>query len=188
MLTHPAAKEYARALLELAAEQNSVDTVQEQLMAVVQACHDNDSLGKIFYHPQVPVWTKRDAVLKLFNPVVADFVGKFLLLLIDKRREPLLPFISEEYERLADKGRNICKVEVTTALPLDESQKQSLLVKLNRLTGSNVELQTTIDKRLIGGAVLKIGDRRVDGSVFSHLEQLKTVLLTQEATEIGVTS
>lgn len=188
MLTHPAAKEYARALLELASEKNDAAGVLEQLKAVAQACHDNDELGKIFYHPQVPVAAKRDVVQKLFRPVLADFVGVFLLLLIDKRRESLLPYIVEEYERLADKAANVCKVEVTTALPLNEGQKQAFVTKLGGLTGCNIELRTNVDKRLLGGAVLQIGDKRVDGSVLSHLDQLKAVLLKKEATGIEVTS
>lgn len=188
MLTHPAAKEYARALLELATERNETEIVEEQLKAVVEACHDHDVLGKIFYHPQVPIIAKKAAVQKLFQPVLADFLGKFLLLLIDKRRETLLPYIVEEYERLADKAANVCKVEVTTALPLTEIQKQAFIVKLGGLTGCNIELRTIIDKRLLGGAVLQIGDKRVDGSILSHLDQLKAVLLKKEATGIEVAS
>ena len=188
MLTHPAAKEYAHALLELAAERNAVNAVEEQLRTVVQACHDNDGLGKIFYHPRVPLHSKRDLVQTLFGPVLADFVGNFLLLLIDKRRETLLPYILEEYERLADKADNVCKVGVTTAMPLTQRQKEAFITKLSGLTGCNIELLTTVDKRLLGGAVLQIGDKRVDGSILSHLDQLKTILLKKEATGIEVTS
>ncbi len=188
MLTHPAAKEYAHALLELATERNEIDAVEEQLRAVVQACHDNDELGKIFYHPRVPLLAKRDMVLKLFNAVLADYVGKFLLLLIDKRRESLLPYILEEYERLADKAGNVCKVGLTSALPLTEAQKNAFIAKLSGITGCNIELLTTVDKRLLGGVVLQIGDKRVDGSILSHLDQLKTILLKKEATGIEVTS
>ena len=189
MLTHPAAKEYAHALLELASEHNETDAVEEQLRAVVQACHDNDELGKIFYHPQVPIASKRDLVQILFRPVLTDYVGNFLLLLIDKRRETLLPHILEEYERLSDKAGNVCKAEVTTALPLSDSQKNAFVTKLTSLTGCNIELQTTVDKRLLGGVVLQIGDKRVDGSILSHLDQLKAILLNKkEATGIEVAS
>ena len=188
MLNNPAAKEYARALLELATEGNQVDSVEAQLASLVGACRDDAGLGKIFYHPMTPVEAKRNVVLQLFKPVLADFVGKFLLLLIDKRRENLLPAIFSEYQSLADKVRNVCKVEVTTALPLDEKQKQSFMAKLGALTGSKIELVNMVDRRIIGGAVLQIGDRRVDGSVLSHLDQLKAVLLKKEATGIEVTS
>jgi F-type H+-transporting ATPase subunit delta len=71
---------------------------------------------------------------------------------------------------------------------LDELQKQSFVAKLGALTGSKIELVNMVDKRIIGGAVLQIGDRRVDGSVLSHLDQLKAVLLKKEATGIEVTS
>ena len=188
MLNNPAAKEYARALLELATEGNQIDSVEQQLATLVGACRDDAGLGKIFYHPMTPVEAKRNVVLQLFKPVLADFVGKFLLLLIDKRRENLLPAIFSEYQGLADKVRNVCKVEVTTALPLDDLQKQSFMAKLAALTGSKIELVNLVDRRIIGGAVLQIGDRRVDGSVLSHLDQLKAVLLKKEATGIEVTS
>ena len=77
MLNNPAAKEYARALLELATEGNQVDSVEAQLASLVGACRDDAGLGKIFYHPMTPVEAKRNVVLQLFKPVLADFVGKF---------------------------------------------------------------------------------------------------------------
>ena len=75
-----------------------------------------------------------------------------------------------------------------TALPLTEAQTQAFVAKLSGLTGCNIELLTTVDKRLLGGAVLQIGDKRVDGSILSHLDQLKAVLLNKEATGIEVAS
>jgi F-type H+-transporting ATPase subunit delta len=188
MLNNPAAKEYARALFEMASERESVEAVEEQLKAFVEACKENAGLGVLFYHPQIPLPAKRDVVQKLFATVLADFVGKFLLLLIDKRRETLLPAILEEYGQLTDELRNICRVEVTTAMPLNDVQKQSFIAKLSGITGRNVELLTAVDKKLLGGAVLQIGDRRIDGSVLSHLDRLKAVLLKKEATGIEVTS
>ena len=184
MLNNPAAKEYARALFEMATQRESVEAVEEQLKTFVQTCRENAELGMLFYHPRIPLPAKRDVVQKLFGQALAEFVGKFLLLLIDKRREALLPAILEEYGQFADKLRNICRVEVTTAMPLDDVQKQSFIAKLNGLTGCNIELLTAVDKKLLGGAVLQIGDRRVDGSVLSHLDRLKAVLLKKEATGI----
>lgn len=188
MLTHPAAREYARALLEMATERGMVDGVQEQLKAVVDACHDSDGLAKIFYHPRVPMQAKRETVQKLFGPVLVDFMRNFLLILVDKRRETLLPAIFDEYGRLADTARNVCKVEVTTALPIDAGQKRSLVDKLSVLTGKTIELSALVDQKLLGGAVLRIGDKRLDGSVASQLEGLRTILLKREATGIEVTS
>ena len=81
--------------------------MEEQLAAIVNACRDDAGLGKIFYHPMTSPEAKRNVVLQLFKPILADFVGKFLLLLIDKRRETLLPAIYAEYQVLADKARKM---------------------------------------------------------------------------------
>ena len=187
MLIHPAAKEYARAMLDLATEHSAVDSVMNEMADVVGACRDSADLGKIFYHPRVPMQAKREMVQTIFGPSLTGFVLHFLLLLVDKRRETLLPSILEEYGRLVDKARKICKAELTTAMPLAENHKQALVKKLSELTGQAVELSVSVDARIIGGAVLTVGDRRVDGSVLSQLAQLKEAMMNNQATGIGVT-
>ena len=188
MLSGQVSEEYAQAVFQMAEERSLASEVQEQLSAVVQACHDSAELFTVFYHPRIPTHVKKEAVRSLFSPVLADFAAKFLLLLIDKRRENLLPDIVKAYGRLLDKSRNICEVEVVTTEPLDKAQQNAFTAKLNGLTGKNIQLINRVDKKILGGAVLRIGDKRIDGSIASQIEQLRSILLKKEVTRIGVTS
>jgi F-type H+-transporting ATPase subunit delta len=188
MLRHPAAREYARVLIELAAEKNMVDEVRDQLAGIIAACQGNADLAKIFYHPLVPMQAKKETVTQLFAPTVADYVRNFLLVLVDKRRETLLPAIFDEYGLLADAAHNICNVEMTTALPVDPAQQRLWAEKLSTMLGKRVNLTVCVDKKLIGGAVIQIGDKRLDGSVATQLENLRKALLKKEASGIEVAS
>lgn len=188
MLRHPAAREYARVLIELATEKNRVDEVRTQLAGIVEACRENADLAKIFYHPLVPQEAKKDTVIQLFGPGLEEYVRNFLLVLVDKRRETLLPAIFDEYGLLADSARNICNVEMTTALPISREQQKALTDKLCATLGKTVNLTVSVDPRLIGGAVLQIGDKRLDGSIASQLEKLRKTLQKKEATGIEVAS
>ena len=188
MLSHPAAREYARVLIELATEQNMVDEVRDQLAGILTACQENAGLAKIFYHPLVPMQAKKETVTDLFAPGLAEFVRNFLLVLVDKRRETLLPAIFDAYGALADTAHNICNVEMTTALPVAPEQQRIWAEKLSAAMGKQVKLTVSVDKKLIGGAVLQIGDKRLDGSVATQLEKLRKALLKQEATGIEVAS
>jgi len=126
-------------------------------------------------------------MVKVFGSDLSEHVRNFLLLLIDKRRETALPSIVKEYQILANEGRNITEAEVTTAMPLAPFEQQALADKLSGLTGKKVILKTSIDERIIGGVIVKIGDKLIDGSITRQLKTLEAALLKTEVTRIGVT-
>jgi len=187
MLTSQLASRYAQALYELASEKQELDVVEEQLVFVEQTLGSVPELASLLYHPQVPVEAKKDTVVKVFGPQLGEHVRNFLLLLIDKRRETALTAIVKEYKVLANQARNITEAEVTTATPLSDSQRQALSAKLSAVTGKRVTLQTKVDQSIVGGVIVKIGDKLIDGSVTRQLASLAAVLLKTEVTKIGVT-
>jgi F-type H+-transporting ATPase subunit delta len=187
MLNSQLASRYAQALYELAAEQQELDAVEEQLGFVEETLGSAPELASLLYHPQVPVEAKKDTVVKVFGPQTNAHVRNFLMLLIDKRRETALPAIVKEYKALADAARNIAAAEITTAMPLSDSQRQALSAKLSAVTGKRVTLQTKVDQRIVGGVIVKIGDKLIDGSVVRQLAMLEATLLKTEVTKIGVT-
>ena len=99
------------------------------------------------------------------------------MLLIDKRRIALFEAIEESYRELSNEARGILIADVTTAAPVDDAQASSIKTKLESITGKQVELRLHEDKDIIGGVVVKIGDRRIDGSVAGRLESLRKELL-----------
>ncbi|MDR3592257.1 MAG: F0F1 ATP synthase subunit delta [Negativicutes bacterium] len=187
MLTSQLASRYAQALYELAAEKQELDAVEEQLGQIEQTLSSVPELASLLYHPQVPVEAKKDTVDKVFGPQLGAHVRNFLLLLIDKRRETALPAIVREYKVLANEARNITEAEVTTAMPLSDSERQALAAKLSAVTGKRVILQTKVDGRIVGGVIVKLGDKLIDGSVTRQLATLEAALRKTEVTKIGVT-
>lgn len=187
MLINQLAAKYAQAIYELAAQKDMLDAVEKQLLLVENTIASYNDLAILLYHPQVLPQVKKETIRKIFGQDITDFVLNFLLLLLDKRRESALPAIIQEYVKLANQARNIVKAEVTTALPLAENQHSALVNKLSMVTGKKVVLTTQLDPSIIGGMIIKMGDKLIDGSVVRQLATLKNALLNNEVTGIGVT-
>ena len=103
-----------------------------------------------------------------------------MFLLVDKRRFALLPVIAEQYREMANAARGIVIADVTTAQPATDAQQKKIAAKLEAVTGKKVELRLHENKALLGGVVVKIGDRRIDGSVAGRLQALQKELLTSK--------
>jgi F-type H+-transporting ATPase subunit delta len=187
MLTSQLAMRYAQAIYELAAEKNALESVEEQLILVEQTLASFPELATLLYYPQIAMEAKKDTVVKVFGPQVDDYVRNFLLLLIDKRRESALPAIIKEYRVLANQARNIAEADVISAVPLAEGEVKALAAKLSTVTGKNVQLKTQVNESILGGVIVKMGGKIIDGSVIHQLKVLHNMLLKSEATKIGVT-
>lgn len=188
MLANQLALKYAQAMFELAKEKGMTDEIKAQLVMVEATIAAHEQLATLMYHPRVPSEAKKETISKLFTSEIADDLYKFLLLLVDKRREPVLPAIVKEYVKLANQANNIDEAEVTTAMPLTEAECAALAAKLSNVTGKNIMLKTAVNPKLLGGVVVKIGDKLIDGSVARQLQVLKEALLKTEVTKIGVTN
>ncbi|HWR38013.1 MAG TPA: F0F1 ATP synthase subunit delta [Patescibacteria group bacterium] len=179
MLSNQVALKYAQAAYELAAEKNKLDLAQQQLEMVASTICEHAELSDLFYHPRVPAAAKKEILQQIFAGQLEDFLNKFLLVLVDKSRENLLPAIVGEYVRLANEERNITEADVVTAFALTENQLAALATKLGQVTGKTVLLKTHVDKQILGGIVIKMGDKLIDGSVQRQLRSLQSDLLAQ---------
>ncbi|MBP2651101.1 MAG: synthase subunit delta [Firmicutes bacterium] len=188
MLVSQLAARYAHAIFELASDKKIIDAVERELLLITEAMNESKDLASLLCHPQVPAEVKKDTVVKLFSSDLSEYVRNFLFLLFDRRRETALLAIVEEFRTLANRARNIIEAEVTTAMPLAQDQEKGLSEKLSVVTGKNVILKTQVDKRILGGVIVKIGDKLIDGSVERQLKTLKAALLKTEVTKIGVTN
>lgn len=187
MLSNQLASKYAQALCELANQHNILAEVEQQLGMVVGLAETNSELKTLLYHPLISGEAKKETIIRLFGDDLHVVVRNFLLLLIDKHREAALPAILREYTTFANALRNIVVADVTTAMPLNEGQKKALADKLSATTGKQVQIKQHIDVRLIGGVVVKIGDKLIDGSVARQLSMLQAALTKIPLTKIGVT-
>lgn len=177
MLTDQLAIKYAQAMYEVAVESNLLKEAEEQLTLVGSTLSEHEDLANLIYHPRVLPKAKKEVITRVFGQDLAESVQNFLLLLVDKRRETILPSIIKEFKNLVNVASNIIEAEVTTALPLTDEQHTALAQKLSQVTGKNVILKTKIDTSILGGVVVKIGDKLIDGSVVRQLNTLQTTLM-----------
>ena len=114
--------------------------------------------------------------------------ANFLLQLVEKHREAALPAILREYVELAkEKKSNLIMADVTTALPLSESQEQALAAKLAAMTGKTIKIRQHVDSEILGGIVVRVGDKLLDGSLSHQLSALQADLLKTPLKKVGVT-
>ena len=114
--------------------------------------------------------------------------AKFLLELAEKHREGALPAILREYVELAKEDkRNLLMADVTTALPLTASQEQALAEKLAAMTGKTIKIRQHVDSGILGGIVVRVGDKLLDGSLSHQLSVLQADLLKTPLKKVGVT-
>lgn len=177
MLNLQLAKKYAVAMFELAQEEQKLVEYGDQLMQISALFKSQPALKAFMGNPQIQPSAKKELLNKVFGSDIEKSVHNFILLLIDKRRITLIEEIVGEYEALSNEVRNIVVAHVTTAVELDQAQKTALTAKLEAITGKQIQLKTHIDKSIIGGVVVKMGDKLIDGSVVSQIKSLGKQLM-----------
>jgi len=173
MLRGAVAGRYAEALYDIASKQNLVDTIEAELKAVEVILTENNDLQKVLYHPQITAADKKELFNQLFKGKVLDITGNFLALLVDRRREAFFGDIVAEFVSLANVVRNIVAAKVASAVKLNDKEKGKLDQILAKLTGKKVQTSYAVDPSLIGGVVVRIGDKIIDGSIKTRMTTLK---------------
>jgi F-type H+-transporting ATPase subunit delta len=164
---------YAIALFELANEQKRLDAVSESLAALKQALAESADFRALTTSPLVG----RDEALRAvaatadvlgLDPVTTNFLG----VLARNRRLARLGAIIRAFNTLAARHRGEIKAEVTSAHPLDEGQVDAIRKNLRARFGSDIAVDLSVDPAILGGLVVNIGSRRIDGSIRTKLNSL----------------
>lgn len=186
MLKNKTTERYAKALFDLAVEKKQLESFSNELQEIIGLLADYPDLAKIFYHPQIQENDKKQLMRRLLKTTVSPLILNFLMLIIDKGREPFLKEIVLYFQRLAREARGILEVQVYTPLELSLENQTKLISKLGELTGNEVELKIYKDPALIGGLKLRIGDKIIDGSIQRHLESIKENLAQIQVSQLEV--
>lgn len=170
-------RRYAKALVELAVEQQAVDRYGEEL-AMINAVLDREELLRQLLESPTLLMAKKSAMLGDLAAALGLSQGMrdFLGLVLSKGRIDYLPQIEETYRRLADELSGVLRARITSAVPLDDAQQQAIGAGLEKQTGKKVALSLKVDPRLIGGVQAEIGGRLFDGSVRTQLQRIEESL------------
>jgi F-type H+-transporting ATPase subunit delta len=167
-----AAIRYAKATLDLAKDKKALDFLEDDIRSIVQTVKDSAELVDFLNSPVIKNSDKQKVLLEVFKGSNQITVG-LLNALIDNKRIGLLQEVAEKYLILNEdlKGQGVAFV--TTAIPLTADLEKKILQKVLELTGKKVEVKNTIDEKILGGFILRVGDLQYDASIASKLSNLK---------------
>ena len=175
MKSTKSAARYAKALLELSQEQNKMDVVESNMLDIVKASNDTHDFQVFLNSPII----KADKKVSVMNQLFSNFDSlsmSFLELITKNGREGLIAEIANSFLVQLKELRGIVPVSITSATPLDSKTKEVILSKLKATINGQLEVEEIIDNALIGGFVIRMGDKQIDSSVASQLKRMKQEL------------
>lgn len=179
------ARPYAQAVFEIARTDGTFAD-WSRILELAAAAVSSPDIGRFLGAPGADLGALATAIAdlareQLGNPAPLRDGGRspgtsFLKLLAENRRLALLPQIAARYEALKAEAENTLEVTLTSAIPVGDEQQARIIDSLKKRFGRNIHLTVEIDRQLIGGARLQVGDRVIDGTVRNRLEKLATAL------------
>jgi F-type H+-transporting ATPase subunit delta len=166
-------RRYAQALFHTAQRDGVTEKIETDLETVDALLRATPTLLRIMRAPTIARTRKKELLQKVFAERISGLALRFLYLIVDKRRESILPDVNREFRALSYAHRNIQPVTVRVARHMSAEERADLARALEARTGKTIEIQEEVDPTLIGGVVLRIGDTIIDGSVAGHLRRLR---------------
>lgn len=176
------ARTYAEALLEIARAEDAVERYGEQLQQFAGLMETDREFRLFLETPRIDTSIKKATLRDAFGRKLPEKLLRFLLVMIDKRRQRLLPSIADSYSDLVHEHFGRIQVRITAARDLDVKVKAQLKKRLSELLGKEVIPTFHVDERIIGGVIIRVGDRVMDGSIRRRLQLLRRSLLKAEVT------
>lgn len=171
-------KTYGDALFELAVENDKVDVLLEEVEQLKKVLSENEEFGRLMNHPKIIKEEKIQVAKNVFAGRISEELLGFLTIIISKDRYRDIDAILDYFVAEVKRYKGIGVATVTTAVPLREEQCQQVEQKLLDTTQyTKMEMHYCLDESLIGGMVIRIGDRVVDSSIKTKLSELQRELL-----------
>jgi len=165
------ARRYAEAVAQMARESDTWDQWERELSGLARLVEQR-AFKAVLESPKVPL-ARKEAIIAGQLPGASPLARNLAQLLILKRRIDSLPDIVAEFRRIHDSHRGIEHARVVTAVPLQPSEQETLLRQLGALTGKQVQVEAKVDPSIVGGLIVRIGDKLIDGSTKGRLEAMR---------------
>ena len=166
-----AARRYAKAVFELAEQDGQVDDWSRRLAKIRELFADPE-VAAVLTNPTIPI-QQRDALIATSPHLFDEEATNLARLLVESGRVGEAPAIETEFQRLADDAADRLRATVTTAIELDREERDRIQEDLSKRLGKEVRLTLVVDPRIIGGLKVQYGDRVVDATVATRLQQLR---------------
>lgn len=172
------AQRYGTALFQLALEENQIDKMEQDIVLLKDTFANEKDLMGLISNPQIPISERKKIIEEVFSGNVSKDLLGLIDLTIQKKREDILPQIFEDFLSRVNEYKGILIVSVTVFNPLTNEQEKALINKLEKATKKTIQLEQKIDKSLIGGMVIRIGDRILNNSIKGMIENMSKNLLS----------
>jgi F-type H+-transporting ATPase subunit delta len=179
------ARVYATALYQAAKEERRVEQVRRDLGEFVRAIESSPELKQLLAAEEITDLKKTQVLMELTEGG-DELMRNLLRLMVDKNRESEIQATYRAFVEQVEQAQGLVHVEVVSAVPVPENLQQALKKKIESSLKKTVELTLTVDKEILGGLRLRIGDRVADASVRYRLEQLREMLVTPMASLEGL--
>ncbi len=176
MKSTKSAGRYAKALLELALDQNKVEVIEnnmQQILAVADEAHD---FHVFLNSPLIKVDKKIEVIKSIFENFDALSIS-FLELVANNGREAFITEIAQAFLTQLKEHRGIVPVTIISAQKLDAKTKEQITAKISASIKGTLEITENVDESLIGGFIVRMGDYQIDASVSNQLNRLKQELV-----------
>ena len=170
------ANRYAEALFQIGEEENKTDNLYNELKEVSSLMNTNKDLNNVMKSPLVSKKEKIQLIDTLFAGKVDNDLKNFLKILIEKGRITSINAIGETYKELLNEKNNILEGYVISAVPMNDEKIKELETELSKKYNKNVTLENRVDKSVLGGALVRLGNTEIDGTIKTRLNGLKNQL------------
>ena len=176
----PAAKPYAQALLEIGQKHGNLGEILDDFLAFNQAVESDRKMREFFLSPMIDAGKKAGVMRRALEGKVCGPVLGLVLALVRRRREPLFDNVYDQFQTYKDASERRVRVQVISAREVSEHEKGRLSAAIGARAGKEVVIETRVDPSILGGVILRVGDKRVDGSVRARLNRLRRRLRNPE--------
>ena len=164
---------YANSLIQLAEEKKIFNKISADANLVFNTLQSSKELRAILKSPIIKLNDKKSLLQKIFDKKISSQLQNFIDFVVEKNRVEILTEIFQEFLNLVDKKNNLARARITTAIELNEQQKQNMENELQSKTGRKISADYKINENIIGGFIVNINDVVYDASVKHQMNLLR---------------
>lgn len=173
-------RRYALALYKVAEEKGKVEEYLQDLREICDIIDNNKKLYEVIRYPQISTRQKKKIFIDVFKGKIDEELLSFLLILIEKRRILYLREKLNQMEKIHLEKKNTVVAIVKSVIEMTDEQTKRLKEKLEKKYNKKVIIKHEIDKSILGGLYVRVGDDVIDGSIRSKLEEMRALMLKRE--------
>lgn len=170
------ASRYAEALFQIGEEEKLTDKIYQELNEVVNLIENNKELFSVLNSPVIPKKEKISIIDNIFKDQINKNLKNFIKILIETNRISSIKDIDSSYKELLNEKNNILEGVAITAIPMNKEEIKKLEEKLSQKYNKNVTLENQVDKSILGGVLVRLGNEEIDGTVKTRLNKVKEQL------------